>query len=140
MRKRIVLICLVAPPLWAQPGQQFIDNWDLDGDGAVTLTEAQERRGDVFASFDADEDGFLSAGEYVVFDEARANDMAANGPGPGQAAMQRAADGLRLQANDTDGDGRVSLAEFIGATPGWIAAMDRDGNGLITSRDFDGGS
>lgn len=43
------------------PGEHFVENWDLDGDGIVTLAEAQERRGDVFTTFDADEDGKLSA-------------------------------------------------------------------------------
>ena len=47
------------------PGSHFIENWDLDGDGQVTLAEAQERRGDVFYSFDADEDGYIDEEESV---------------------------------------------------------------------------
>ena len=68
------------------PGSHFIENWDLDGDGQVTLAEAQERRGDVFYSFDADEDGFIDGEEYKNFDEARKNDMEGQG-GHGNGAM-----------------------------------------------------
>ena len=122
------------------PGGHFIENWDLDGNGAVSLQEAEERRGDVFASFDSDEDGYLSAQEYILFDEARANDMQNNGAQHGQGMMVRAADGMRLQANDGDGDGRVSQAEFITATADWIAKLDRDGDGVVTTDDFGRGN
>lgn len=134
-------------PLHAQngnPGAHFIENWDLDGDGAVSLAEAQERRSDVFASFDADEDGYLTAEEYQVFDQARANDIEANagqhGMGKGHGAMTRAADGMRLDVNDADGDGRVSQAEFLTGAEGWITGMDRDGDGVVTAADFGGGN
>ena len=65
------------------PGLHFIENWDLDGDGQVTLAEATERRGDIFVTFDADDNGVLSPEEHDFFDEARANDMKENGMGQG---------------------------------------------------------
>ena len=124
------------------PGSHFIENWDLDGDGAVTLAEAQERRGDVFSSFDSDEDGQLSAAEYVLFDEARANDIetAAGAQGPGMGVMMRAADGMRLQVNDSDGDGQVSRHEFITGATGWIDGMDRNRDGVVSGADFGPGN
>lgn len=137
----VVAVATFTTPLHAQqgnPGQHFIENWDLDGNGAVTVAEAQERRGDVFASFDADEDGYMTAEEYVLFDEARANDMEANAGGHGHGKMMRAADGMRLQVNDADGDGRVSQAEFVNAAESWVADMDRDGDGVVTTGDFGG--
>jgi len=120
------------------PGQHFVENWDLDGDGQVTLAEAQERRTDVFASFDADEDGVLSAEEYIMFDEARANDMAENagGHGKGNKAMQQAVNGMSLEFNDTDGNGSVSQEEFIANTGAWIEMMDKNGDGIVTTDDF----
>ena len=54
------------------PGAHFVQNWDEDGDAAVTLEEAQTKRDNLFTTFDADEDGKLSAEEYVAFDEMRA--------------------------------------------------------------------
>jgi len=124
------------------PGSHFIANWDADGDGAVTLAEATAKRGDVFTAFDADEDGRLSAEEYALFDEARANDqaemraqMAANG-GRGKGPFMNEEGGMMLVFNDTDADGFVSKDEFIGRTAAWITQMDRSGDGQVTADDF----
>lgn len=119
------------------PGAQFLTTWDLDADGTATLAELEEMRGMVFVMFDADEDAILTAEEYSAFDEARANDMANHQGGEqGRGVMQRVADGLALAPNDADGDGAVTLAEFIGGTQAWMAGIDRDGDGAITSADF----
>lgn len=118
------------------PGAHFIENWDLNGDGAVTAEEARERRGNVFASFDANDDGFLDAEEYVLFDEARAQDQAENEPkGMGKGA-RNPANGMRLEVNDTDGDGKVSEAEFLDNAASWIEMIDRNGDGVVTVADF----
>ncbi len=127
---------LLASAAFAAPGDHFIENWDLDADGAVTLSEVETRRGDVFYTFDADENGVLDAEEYAMFDEARANDMQ-NEPGHGRSGtMGRAAEGMTLVFNDTDGDGAVTEAEFMAHSKAWLALIDRDGNGAITSADF----
>ncbi|HCQ64967.1 MAG TPA: calcium-binding protein, partial [Rhodobacteraceae bacterium] len=66
-----------ALPLSAQdsagwtPGENFIDSWDYDGDGKVTLDEVLERRGDLFMSFDDNEDGQLTAAEFANHDQMR---------------------------------------------------------------------
>ncbi|MFD1694489.1 hypothetical protein [Roseibium aestuarii] len=136
----ILIAGLVAPfaavsAAQAAPGAHFIENWDLDGDGAVTVDEARDRRSDVFASFDTNDDGFLDAEEYVTFDEARANDQAENGQGMGEG-RRNPANGLRLEVNDLDGDGRVSRGEFLDAAAGWIARIDRNGDGVVRADDF----
>jgi Ca2+-binding EF-hand superfamily protein len=118
-----------------KPGQHFIENWDLDGDGKVTLEEAAERRGDIFASFDADEDGYLASAEYDTFDEARKNDMKDNVKHK-KGGMKRVMIGLTRDFNDVDQDGRVSLEEFTGQTQAWISGIDLDGNGAISHDDF----
>ena len=69
------------------PGAHFIENWDLDSNGSVSLEEVIEKRGDVFVTFDADNNGVLSAEEYVAFDEARAADIARMGGGHGKGMM-----------------------------------------------------
>jgi hypothetical protein len=43
---------------------------------------------------------------------------------------------MTLPFNDVDADGAVSLEEFLGQVPTWIACMDRDGDGVITTADF----
>ncbi len=133
MKYAALALILSATAAMAQShGSHFIENWDLDGDGIVTLDEATQKREDVFTAFDSDEDGQLSDAEYTMFDEMRAIDqegLTKPKNNPEEAGMARA-------FNDADGDGQVSRAEFIGATAAWIAKMDRSGDGVITRDDF----
>lgn len=72
------LAALTALPALAEnqtAGSHFVTNWDTDKNGSVSLEEATTRRGDIFTTFDADEDGLLSEAEYALFDEARAHDQ-----------------------------------------------------------------
>ena len=117
------------------PGSHFIENWDWNGDGVVSLAEITERRGDVFNMFDQDEDGSLTAEEYVLFDETRAADMENNAGGHGQGGGRMQV-GLTLEFNDIDGDGVVSKEEFVGQSAAWVTEVDRDGDGAITAADF----
>lgn len=117
------------------PGSHFIENWDLNEDGSVSLEEITERRGDVFFMFDQDENDSLDAEEYVLFDETRAADMENNAGGHGKGG-QRMQQGLTLAFNDTDADGAVSKEEFIANSAAWLAQVDRDNDGVITAADF----
>lgn len=118
------------------PGSHFIENWDLDGDGVVSLEDITTRRSDVFLTFDADENGALDAEEYVLFDQARANDME-NGGGHGNGnGMRRASEGMTLAFNDTDGNGEVSRDEFLARSADWLTLLDRNGDGTVGSDDF----
>lgn len=117
------------------PGSHFIENWDLDENGSVSLDEITERRGDVFFMFDQDENGILDAAEYVLFDETRAADMENNAGGHGKGG-NRMQEGLTLTFNDINADGEVSKEEFIARSAAWVAQVDRDGDGAITSADF----
>lgn len=120
------------------PGAHFLENWDLNQDGVVSLEDATEQRSDVFAMFDADENGSLSAEEYKLFDETREEDMKQNaaGHGQGKGGMGRAQEGLTMAYNDVDGDGLVTKDEFVGKTADWLAMMDRDGDGFVNASDF----
>jgi len=123
-------------------GAHFIENWDQNEDGVVTLAEVTERRSDIFASFDQDDDGVLSADDYVLFNEARANDQANNqannqGGGQGQGRNQgRNSEGMTLEFNDTNGDGQAGLDEFMAKSADWFNMIDRDGDGKVTTNDF----
>lgn len=105
----------------------------------MTAEEARERRSDVFASFDANDDGYLDAEEYVFFDEARANDQKNHEGGKGQGhgkGKRNPANGMKLEVNVTDKDGKVSQDEFLDNAASWIEMIDRDGDGVVTTADF----
>lgn len=141
MKTTIVTLALLllTSPVLAQnqePGGHFITSWDVDGDGEVGLEDITIRRGDVFVTFDADENGALDAEEYVLFDEARANDVANNGGHGNGQGMRRASEGMTLAFNDTDQDGEVSRAEFMAQAEAWMVLLDRNADGSVTTADF----
>lgn len=119
----------------ANPGAHFIENWDQNSDASVSADEIASKRLDVFASFDANDDGQLDAEEYALFDEARANDQAQMGAGHGMG-MRRMAEPMTRAFSDTDGDGIVTAAEFAAASPRMFTALDRTADGKITTDDF----
>lgn len=140
---------LVVPAAAQVPGEEFMIQWDLDGDGRVVLAEAEERRGLIFDMFDDNADGRFSTDEYALIDEHKALEAEA-GKGAGQAQGQgrrkgggraddfgfetSAAEGM--QAFDADRDGIVTRAEFVAGTAIWFAGRDRDGDAAITAADF----
>lgn len=134
----LLLASVVAVPLAAQqgnPGGHFIENWDMNEDGQVTMAEATEKRGELFYMFDQDENGVLDDTEYDLFDETRNADMEANAGGAG-GAMRGVSQAMAREFNDVNSDGTVTEEEFLSRVPDWFAMMDRDGDSLITSADF----
>lgn len=174
MTNRFLLIAaLCAAPLAAPaddmtPGQMFLQNWDSDGNGVVTLDEATTRRDDLFTAFDSDEDGYLSdteregMAEMRDADRAMMQDAMGDRPGMGQGMGKGMGKGMGMgmgmgqgkgmgagqgmgkgqgmggqgMAMDADGDGRLSRAEFTGATAAWLQRMDHNGDGQVTAADF----
>lgn len=140
MNKRLayaVALAAMVSPVMAEnnePGSHFITNWDINEDGVVSLDDIKSRRGDIFLTFDADEDGAIDAEEYTYFDDARANDME-NNPGHGKG-MKRASEGMTLAFNDVDGNGEVSRDEFLSKSGDWLALLDRNGDGEVSPADF----
>ncbi|WP_157973559.1 EF-hand domain-containing protein [Tropicimonas sp. IMCC34043] len=116
------------------PGENFIAIWDADGDGRVTLEEVQLRRDDLFASFDADENGALSVDELSALTDMRDGMMprpagrAANGSGFDTTMIARML--------DADGDGNVSRDEYVGMAGRLFGRMDRNGDGAVAADDF----
>ena len=82
-------------------------------DGVQTRAEAVERTRTMFARIDANRDGFITAEELAAARAAR------------QAAMRDA----HFKALDTDGDGRVSVAEFEAGHAGPKDGRGRRGRG-----------
>lgn len=118
------------------PGAHFIQNWDINEDGQVSVEDAAEQRGIVFAMFDDDENDELSAEEYKMFDATREQDAKANGVGHGKGNMKRTQQGLMMAFNDVNGDGVVTKEEFVGKAAEWLAMIDRNADGVVTKDDF----
>ncbi len=131
----LLLIATQSFAAGGNPGSHFVENWDLNNDGKVTLEEATERRGDVFLTFDADDNGILDSEEHDFFDEARAKDMAENGMGHGKG-KRNPANGMLREFTDANNDGQVTREEFMDAVPAWYARMDKNGDGAVTTDDF----
>ena len=135
----LALACVIALPAAAQqgrPGGHFIDNWDLDGDGAVTEAEIESKRDELFTMFDMDGNDLLDSAEWTLFEETRQADMAANLQGEPRGAMLGLQEGFAHELNDADGDGAVSRAEFADRAPEAFTRMDIDADGVVTSADF----
>lgn len=143
-----ILAIVLAGPAFAQGAGSplhFMEQWDADGDGAVTLAEAQAKRGEVFYMFDQTEDKNLDGAEWALVAEHMAVEMDAKaggshgqgqglrqGKGPGAVMHQAMTPGF----NDADGDGVVTETEFLAATDRLFAGLDRNGDGQATAADF----
>jgi len=118
------------------PGGHFIENWDLDGDGAVTAAEIETKRDELFTMFDSDENEMLDDAEWTLFEQTRKEDMAMNLKGEPRGALLGLSQGFSHDLNDADGDGAVSRAEFTDRAPDAFTRIDIDGDGVVTSADF----
>lgn len=129
--RTLLLAALVATPaLWAltavageRPGGMLAEA-DLNGDGTITRQEIEAYRNANAAQMDTNKDGFITTDEMQAYILAK---MAA------KAERMAAA---RIKAGDTDGDGRLSLAEEKAVTEGRIdkvfARADTNGDGVIS--------
>ena len=88
---------------------EAMERFDHDKDGSITQAEVDQFRADRLKAFDADGDGMLTLQEYeTLWLDAR------------KRRMVRA-----FQRHDTDGDGKVTEAEFGEATKHMVLKRDR---------------
>lgn len=117
MKRLITLTAAVAlmaglSPALAQatnfvPGEEFMTMWDIDSDGKVTLAEAREKRTDIFAMFDSDDNGSYSADELKGIDEHKQMELEAGmGPGHNQPAGMQPGQFQQGQFQQGQGMGR----------------------------------
>jgi Ca2+-binding EF-hand superfamily protein len=114
----------------ASAGSGLFAMLDENGDGTVTRAELDGCKAKAFARIDANGDGAIDREEITA---ARAR-LAEAAERMGRAA--RAGDGNRLMRADTDGDGRITLAEFTARAP-IFALLDADGDGALARAEFD---
>ena len=97
----------VAPPS-SDPRTAFAQT-DRNGDGVIDHEEFQERITEVFYFADTDKDGLVKPGELKVFDEKELFEDA-----------------------DTNGDGKLSLKEFVAARFKSFREADTNEDGTLS--------
>lgn len=138
-RKLFVLVgCLALAPLSAVaqdvqgPPPDAAERWaarDTDGDGAISLAEAQAnapRLAENFAKFDTNGDGKVTREEMHAVRSA------------GREERQARAE-ERYRSTDKNGDGSIDLAEAQAGMPRaaeHFGEIDADGNGLLTREEM----
>lgn len=132
------LVAGLAAAQQGSPGAHFIEQWDMDGDGQVTLAEAEEKRGEVFAMFDQAADGTLDAEDFKAVAEHMDAELGAQGAGHGmgKGPGKFIHDAMTAEFNDADGNGVVTAEEFTAATKTLFSQIDRNGDGVMTTADF----
>jgi Ca2+-binding EF-hand superfamily protein len=94
---------------------------DSDKDGAVTRQEFLSHRSAQFARFDRNDDGYLSSNDVPRFARRRAN-------GKGQTLAAEF---------DSNGDGRVTRAEFVDGPTLGFDRMDANGDDVVARAEFE---
>lgn len=146
-----VLIAMgFALPALAQaedPGPHFMEQWDGNADGKVTLEEARTKRGEVFFMFDSDNDKTLSAEEWALVEDHMQAEMESKaggamagqgqgqgmGHGPGQGKGHSQGKGHGQGQGKGHGGNGPGAAMHEAMSP---AFNDADGNGSVTEAEF----
>jgi EF hand len=100
---------------------------DADQDGAISAEEAAAHAEFMFEAMDADQDDVLVAGELGG---GRRDMMRMMHPEMSAAMEERHA--AQFSAKDGDGDGKITMAEFLAAEKIQYQAADSDGDGRVT--------
>ncbi len=110
---------------------------DTDNSGGISLAEMNAHSAERFARLDADRDGFVTKAEMSAHREmmrAERGGKAREQAGRHQGQSRRHGEGFARR--DTDGDGRLSLAEFQATTAKHFARLDANGDGVVAREEF----
>lgn len=113
-------IMTLAGPAWAQGrggGADMLMRADANGDGAITMAEAQNGRAEAFAAMDQNGDGYLTDADRRE----------------GQPQGQRQNLGRRA---DADGDGRISRSEFMNQPYRAFDRFDANNNNVLDANEI----
>jgi len=133
-RKTLSLISVLAlglslstvPALAGKHGHsRFMESFDSNGDGKVTLDEFNKVSADRFRKMDKNADGKLTEEEFSSYVQARRE----------QRRLER------FKTADTDNNGNISRDEYLAAqqkrAERRFARMDRDSNGMLSAEEYD---
>jgi len=116
----VFALCLVASPAYAQQGGRLgaLRAADTNGDGAITLAEAQAARAAMFERLDANHDGYVTNAERM---EARRQAQARRG----------------RQNPDSNDDGRISRAEMMNQPYSGFDRLDRNNDDVVSAEELE---
>jgi Ca2+-binding EF-hand superfamily protein len=119
----LALVCVIgfsAPALAQRPNvAAMLDAMDANGDGAITLAEAQEARAAMFDRADANGDDYISQSEVRA---ARAENPNA---------------GRGFDGADTNNDGAISRAEFMSRPYRMFDRLDRNHDNVLSESELE---
>lgn len=109
-------------------------SWDPDGDKSLTLYELSQRRQQIFQAFDLDDNSIWNADEYETYILGVSSHRAGQ---PEEKIRDTALlfKTMTRQFLDTDGDGAVTLSEYVSGGDYWFEELDLDSDGAITPMD-----
>ncbi len=103
--------------------ERFIDLFDTDGNGAVSLDEITAEEGRLFVATDVDGDGTLSVDEFRrrghLFQQLRATTI--------------------FDMMDVNGDLVLSVEEITAPSARWFGRYDLNGDGAMAAEEVPGG-
>ncbi|WP_321490016.1 hypothetical protein [uncultured Hyphomonas sp.] len=108
----------------------FVETYDIDGDGNVTLAEFTAEREKGYHVRDADGDGTVHEEEYVSEYEGRLVKELKE-----RHDMQIKQAYVRFDVLDTDDDATITLSEFNASGDRMFSDLDTNGDGTVNEAD-----
>lgn len=124
----------------AQGAMMLLRAADLNDDKQITRAEVRGLREEMFAWMDRTGDGVLNSADQSPLRQRLAAKALAEGREPGERSGRRGGDrGERgmMGASDADGDGAISLAEFVNADAPLFERLDANQDDVITGAEID---
>lgn len=113
----------VVDPAAARPLESF-SGMDVDGDGFISSAEYAKAAQTMFRLTDADHDGLITVAEMDAAERA-----VSDGATPSSEKT--------IAASDGDGDGQLTLAEYVGGSNGLFAKIDANADTRLDRAEWD---
>jgi hypothetical protein len=123
----------------AGSGRAF-ERLDTDGNDVIEPREIEAARRATFERADANNDDYVTGPEIDALRAEIAQEYGRGGGGARQRAPEGTRQADRIKAIDTDGDGRISQAEFMSGRDALVLRFDGNGDGSVTRAEMEEGA